>query len=70
MLKAATSNAARLMGIDIGVVDVGRKANLVLLRSRPFEKPRVEIDKVIVGAHILDPGKLRQQLKKIPMFGF
>ncbi len=70
VLKAATSNAAKLLDTDIGIIGIGKRVNLVLLRSRPFEKPSVGIDKVIIGAKILDPSDLRAKLKKIPMFGY
>lgn len=70
VLEAATSNASKLLGIDIGVIDIGRKANLILLRRKLFEKPVIEIDKIIIRTNILDPDQLKQELKKISMFGF
>ena len=36
-LQAGTVNAAEFLGIDIGVIEVGRQADLVLLDANPLD---------------------------------
>jgi len=70
VLRAATSNAAKLMDIDVGIIDIDKKANLVLLHTKPFRESKVEIDKVIIDKQILDLNQLELKLKKISMLGY
>jgi len=57
VLRAATQNAARVLGLDdLGTVQVGKRADLVLLDANPLEKVRntVKIRAVVCGGKFFD----------------
>jgi imidazolonepropionase-like amidohydrolase len=56
-----SANAEALgLGRDIGTVEVGKRANLLLVRADPTQtiQAYAEIVKVILGGWVLDPGEL------------
>jgi hypothetical protein len=62
IFAAATLSNARALKLDheIGTVEVGKRANLLLVRADPRETVQAyaEIVKVILGGRVLDPGTL------------
>lgn len=62
LFRAMTSANAEALGLgrDIGTVEVGKRANLLLVRADPTQtiQAYAEIVKVILGGRVLDPGEL------------
>ena len=62
IFQAATLNNARALKLDreIGTVQVGKRANLLLVRADPRKTIQAyqEIAKVILGGRVLDPSML------------
>jgi len=62
IFRAATLDNARALKLDkdIGTVQVGKRANLLLLREDPTQTIQAysHIDKVILGGRLLDPTEL------------
>lgn len=62
IFQAATLNNARALKLDreIGTVQVGKRANLLLVRANPRKTIQAyqEIEKVILGGRVLDPSML------------
>jgi predicted amidohydrolase YtcJ len=56
MLRAYTVDAARALDLDalVGSIEVGKRADLVLLERNPFDGPRGEIYGIGVRATFLD----------------
>jgi hypothetical protein len=65
-LRAATRNNARALGqmADLGSIEVGKIADLVILSSDPLADIRHtrDIHRVIHGGRVLDPAELRRQV--------
>jgi imidazolonepropionase-like amidohydrolase len=63
VFAAATLTNARALKLDreVGTVQVGKRANLLLLRADPTQtiQAYTAISKVILGGRVLDPGTLR-----------
>lgn len=63
IFQAATLANARALKLDhdVGTVEVGKKANLLLLRADPTRSIQAyaAIEKVILGGQVLDPARLR-----------
>jgi imidazolonepropionase-like amidohydrolase len=62
VFQAATLSNARALHLerDIGTVEVGKRANLLLLRADPTRtiEGYARIYKVILGGRVIDPGDL------------
>jgi imidazolonepropionase-like amidohydrolase len=62
IFRAATVANAQALGLDreIGTVEVGKRANLLLLRDDPTQtiQAYAHIVKVILGGRLLDPTDL------------
>ena len=62
VFQAATLSSARALKLDreIGTVQVGKRANLLLVRADPRKTIQAyqEIAKVILGGRVLDPSLL------------
>jgi imidazolonepropionase-like amidohydrolase len=65
-LRAATRNNARALGqtADLGSIEVGKIADLVILSSDPLADIRHtrDIHRVIHGGRVLDPAELVRQV--------
>ena len=66
-LAAATINPAKLMGSNAGVIDTGKRADLLLLNKNPLIniKHTQEIDTVILNGRVLDRDKLDAMLAAV-----
>ena len=67
VLKAATINGARAMGVDdkLGTIEMGKLADLVIVRGNPLEditRTR-DVDMVIKNGEIYRPGELLSQVR-------
>lgn len=62
LFDAATLSNARALRLDrdIGTVEVGKRANLLLLREDPTQtiEAYARIYKVILGGRVIDPSEL------------
>ncbi len=67
VLKAATINGARALGVDdsLGSVEVGKLVDLVIIRGNPLQdiKAAREIEYIIKNGDIYRPGELLQRAK-------
>ena len=66
-LAAATINPAKLMGSNAGVIDTGKRADLLLLNKNPLIniKHTQEIDTVILNGRVLDRDQLDAMLAAV-----
>jgi imidazolonepropionase-like amidohydrolase len=67
VLKAATINGARAMGVDekLGTIEAGKLADLIIVRGNPLEditRTR-NIDLIIKNGEIYRPGELFSQVR-------
>jgi len=62
IFRAATLSNAQALHLDrdVGTVEVGKRANLLLLRQDPTQtiEAYINIVKVILGGRVLNPGDL------------
>ncbi len=66
-IRAATSDPARLLGLhDRGLIEAGRRADLLVLHSNPLEDITAtrRIREVVVAGDVLDRGRLRADIMK------
>jgi imidazolonepropionase-like amidohydrolase len=65
IFRAATIENARALGLDkdVGTVEIGKRANLLLLRQDPTQTIDAyqTIVKVVLGGRVLDPSQLAAQ---------
>lgn len=66
-LRAATQTPAALMDTDAGIIEVGRRADLVLLSENPLEdiNHTTAIDAVVLGGRWLDRERLDAMLEAV-----
>jgi len=57
-LKALTSHAARILGVEdrLGTIEKGKDADLLIFNGDPLD-PSSRLEKVIIGGKMLDPNK-------------
>ncbi|MCH8849367.1 MAG: amidohydrolase family protein, partial [Chloroflexi bacterium] len=61
VLRCATSRAAEALGRDdLGTIEPGKQADLLLLRQNPLEDLAAlrDIHRVVQGGRVLDPAEL------------
>jgi len=67
-IRAATQVSARLLGVlqDEGTVEIGKRADLLLVRGDPLQDLQVlrEVDRVVIGGKVVDVERLVRQVKK------
>ncbi len=68
-VKTVTGYASTVLDTDLGRIDNGLEANLLLLRREPRNVNDLEIDAIVLRDKIIKPEELREKLKKISMFG-
>ncbi len=57
-LKALTSHAARILGVEdrVGTIEKGKDGDLLIFNGDPLD-PSTRLEKVIIGGKMLDPNK-------------
>jgi imidazolonepropionase-like amidohydrolase len=67
-LRAATANAGEFLGVASGKVEVGQKADLLLLRENPLVDVRnvAKLDAVILNGRWLSQTQLEKMLNSPP----
>ena len=67
-IRSATQESARLLGVlkDQGTVEVGKRADLLLVRGDPLKDPRVlrAVDRVVIAGKVVEVQRLVNQMRK------
>ena len=65
VLRAATIDGAKIIGVDqdLGSIEVGKLADLVILNTNPLDNIRntVDLDRVMINGRLYDAATMDQQ---------